>query len=184
MALVKAHGRAAEVGEGTHRIEVLRPERLPEGVPGPQRDDGAVRRDANGRLADRESARALGARGGAAKAGQVRLSNRLALGDRFAVPEFEAYAKAAVAFRRAQVAQLAQQVGGGACGPGPSSMVASAALQLAASRFAFEVLGDMKLGSQLANDSRQNLLAAHELCAREARARKDRGRVDLGEVFR
>jgi hypothetical protein len=49
--------------------------------------------------------------------------------------------------------------------------VASAALQLAASRFAFEVLGDMQLGSRLANDSRQNLLAAHELCAREALSR-------------
>jgi hypothetical protein len=53
-------------------------------------------------------------------------------------------------------------------------MVASAALQLAASRFAFEVLGDLELGSKLANDSRQNLLAAHELCAREGKARAAR----------
>jgi hypothetical protein len=44
-------------------------------------------------------------------------------------------------------------------------------LQLAASRFTFEVLGDMVLGSPLANDSRQNLLAAHELCAKDSQSR-------------
>ena len=48
----------------------------------------------------------------------------------------------------------------------------SAALQLAASRFAFEVLSDVALGSRLANDSRQNLLAGYELCARKATARR------------
>jgi hypothetical protein len=69
------------------------------------------------------------------------------------------------------VTSLARDVGGGVCGTAPSSIIASAALQLAASRFAFEVLGDMVLGSRLANDSRQNLLAAHELVAREAQAR-------------
>jgi hypothetical protein len=45
-------------------------------------------------------------------------------------------------------------------------------LQLAASRFAFD-RGEPELGSKLANDSRQNLLAAHELCAREAASRRD-----------
>jgi len=49
-------------------------------------------------------------------------------------------------------------------------MVASAALQLAASRWAFD-RGEFELGSRLANDSRQNLAAAHEYCAKEARAR-------------
>lgn len=49
-------------------------------------------------------------------------------------------------------------------------MVQTAALQLAGSRAAFEK-GDLKLGSQLGNDSRQNLLAAHEIAAREAEAR-------------
>jgi hypothetical protein len=99
------------------------------------------------------------------------LARRLALGASFVDPRFEPYAKAARAFRRAQVTALARSVGGGHCGPAPASIIASAALQLAASRFAFEVLGDMTLGSRLANDSRQNLLAAHELCAREAQAR-------------
>jgi hypothetical protein len=56
-------------------------------------------------------------------------------------------------------------------------MVASAALQLAASRFLFDQgasTGDaatLKTASQLANDSRQNLLAAYELAQREAAAR-------------
>ncbi len=67
---------------------------------------------------------------------------------------------------------LARTVGGGVCGPAPASIIASAALQLAASRFAYEVLGDVALGSKLSNDSRQNLLAAHELCAREAQSRQ------------
>jgi hypothetical protein len=66
---------------------------------------------------------------------------------------------------------------GGGVGSGPSSMVASAALQLAASRFLFDQAGatgdaaTFKLASQLANDSRQNLLASYELATREAAAR-------------
>jgi len=94
-------------------------------------------------------------------------------------PRFEPYARAGRAFRRAQVTQLARTVGGGHCGPAPASFVASAAWQLAGSRFAFEVLGDMVLGSRLANDSRQNLLAAFELTAREAQAREASGGNDL-----
>jgi hypothetical protein len=56
--------------------------------------------------------------------------------------------------------------------------VASAALQLAASRWAFDKGAEqddpalIKLGSALANDSRQNLLAAYEMAVREAAARK------------
>jgi hypothetical protein len=113
----------------------------------------------------------MAARGGEAHGGKTRLACKLALGDTFAEPRFLPYANSARNFRREHVMQLARDVGGGHCGPAPSSIVASAALQLAASRFAFEVLGDLQLGSRLANDSRQNLLAAHELCAREALSR-------------
>jgi hypothetical protein len=94
------------------------------------------------------------------------------LGETFADPRFEPYASAARGFRREHLAELARTVGGGFCGPGPASVVASASLQLAASRFAFEILGDMALGSRLADASRQNLLAAWELCAAEATARR------------
>jgi hypothetical protein len=76
-------------------------------------------------------------------------------------------------------------VGGGVCGPAPSSLVASAALQLAWSRYLSDRAatdGDPELAlkaSRLAEASRQSLLAAHELAAKEALARaKTRGPVD------
>jgi general stress protein YciG len=142
------------------------------GVPAPQRDDEPeIRRDDGGRVADPESAAELGRRGGETRAGQVRLARRVSLGESFADPRFEPYGRAAKAFRRLHVARLARDVGGGSCGPAPASIVASAALQLAGSRFAFEVLGDLALGSRLADASRANLLSAHELCAREAQSR-------------
>jgi hypothetical protein len=61
-------------------------------------------------------------------------------------------------------------------------MVSSAALQLAASRWAFDRAAAtddaamFKLGSALANDSRQNLLAAYELAVREGKARQENSR--------
>jgi hypothetical protein len=91
---------------------------------------------------------------------------------------FAPYKRAGGAFRRFHVNALAKSVGGGHCGPGPSSIVATAAWQLAVSRYLFDVAAesgsreDFALASKLANDSRQNLLAAHELCAREAEARQ------------
>ncbi|MGE5789214.1 MAG: hypothetical protein ACM3ZE_31785 [Myxococcales bacterium] len=164
MTLRTGHG----TGKGAPRIEVLPVDELPEGVP--------ASTDADSRLATVERGKfTVGNRrsvlGGRASAGQCRLAHRLHLGDTFADPRFTPYARAAKVWRNAQLRALAASVGGGFVGPGPSSVVASAALQLAASRFAFEVIGDMTLGSKLANDSRQNLLAAHELTAREAQAR-------------
>jgi hypothetical protein len=73
-------------------------------------------------------------------------------------------------FAKYETARLAKTVGGGVCEGAPASFVQSAALQLAGSRAAFAA-GDMALGSRLADASRQNLLAAFELCAREAVAR-------------
>jgi hypothetical protein len=75
------------------------------------------------------------------------------------------------------MAQLAATVGGGEVGPGPASIVSSAALQLAASRWLADrgaesgAAGLLLSASRLADASRQNLLAAHELAAREAQAR-------------
>jgi hypothetical protein len=92
--------------------------------------------------------------------------------------EWGRYRAAAIGFRRAQTSALAANVGGGYCGPGPSSLVASAALQLAWSRYFSDKAaagGDLDLvmtASRLADASRQNLLAAHELCAKEALARR------------
>ena len=69
-----------------------------------------------------------------------------------------------------EVAELASLVGGGACPNGPSSMVVSAGLQLAASRVLF-ARGDFKTASALANDSRQNIAAADEYTSKLAEAR-------------
>lgn len=165
MALRTGHGN----GAGAPRIEVLPANELPQGVQGEALAPHRAERDGKGRF--RPGARTAQSAGGATGRDLPRLARRLALGSTLADPRFAPFAKAAMAFRRQHVTTLARNVGGGHCGTGPSSMVASAALQLAASRFAFEVLGDLQLGSSLANASRQNLLAAHELCAKEAASR-------------
>lgn len=162
MTLRSGHG----AGAGQPRIEVLPVDELPEGVPVAAGVESPADRGEHGRFA---AGNALALAGGKARAGHTRLARKLRIGDGFADPRFEPFARAARGFRKAHVSRLAREVGGGHCGPAPSSIIASAALQLAASRFAFEVLGDMALGSRLANDSRQNLLAAHELCAKEAK---------------
>lgn len=157
--------------QNARRPQVARIDELPQGRAAEYRlGEPAVKRDALGRPADAESARLMGSHGGARSKGSTRLGSRLSLGEGFADPRFEPYARAARHFRKAQVARLAQLVGGGTCGPAPSSLVASASLQLAGSRFAAEVLGDLSLASKLANDSRSNLIAAHEICALETKA--------------
>lgn len=83
-------------------------------------------------------------------------------------PELTEYIQKAAEYQEFALKWLADHVGKGKCGPLPASVVASAALQLAASRFAFEKLGNIKLFSRLADASARNLVLAHELTAREA----------------
>lgn len=91
--------------------------------------------------------------------------------------DFAPYRRQGDAFVQEHLASLALQAGG-TVGPGPASIVCSAGVQLAASRYLSDRGmrdGDPKLLSQassLANDSRQNLLAAYELAVREAKARQ------------
>ncbi|MFO0735742.1 MAG: hypothetical protein U0270_07680 [Labilithrix sp.] len=135
-----------------------------------------MRRRLNGTLEDSESAKELGARGGRARAAKVRLVSALGLASLADDAAFAPYRTAGDAFVTEHLAALALQAGG-EVGPGPASIVASAAMQLAASRFVNDRAmqsGDAKLlkqASDLANDSRQNLLAAYELAVREATAR-------------
>lgn len=170
MTLRTGHGK----GAGQPRVEVMPADELPLGVPADARDESPADRGARGAFAPGNS---LARRGGLARKGKTRLAERMSLQALPADSAFRSYKAAAVSFRRAQCAELAKTVGGGVCGPGPSSMVASAALQLAWSRFMSDsaaVSGDAELAvraSKLADASRQNLLAAHELCAREAQAR-------------
>jgi hypothetical protein len=87
------------------------------------------------------------------------------------------YHRLASEWRDAHLTQLSATVGGGQVGPGPASLVSSAAIQLGASRYLADLgarEGNAKIllaASQLADASRQNVLAAHELAAKEAKAR-------------
>jgi hypothetical protein len=173
MALRSGHGN----GAGVPRVEVLPPDELPSPVAAAVAVPGEpVRRRLDGKVADSASARALGQRGGVAKARRVRLVDSLGLSTVVAETSFGPYRTAAEEFVRHHLGELARQAGG-EVGPAPSTMVASAALQLAASRWAFDRAAEkndpdlFKLGSQLANDSRQNLMAAYEMAVREAKAR-------------
>lgn len=92
------------------------------------------------------------------------------------------YAKAvrlARAYRKHRMREFA--VSHGYVSAGASSLLATAALALAASRYLYELATSapienvpqlLKQASQLADSARQNELAAWELCAREAVARK------------
>ncbi|MGO8998276.1 MAG: hypothetical protein ACLQVI_33575 [Polyangiaceae bacterium] len=173
MTLRRGHGK----GAGVPRVEVLPVDELPAGVPAVARAESPRDRGEAGRFAP---GNALARAGGHARAGKTRLADRLGLVELPAGCAFAPYRASAVSFRRAQCAALAQGVGGGVCGAAPSSLVATAALQLAWSRFFSDkaaVTGDADLAltaSRLGDASRQSLLAAHELCAKEAQARRQR----------
>jgi len=179
MALRTGHG----TGGGVPRVEVLPADELPAGVPDVARQESPTDRREGGKFAPGNSLARLGGR---ARKGKTRLAERMGLARLPEGSAFKPYKAAAVSFRRAQCAELARSVGGGMCGPGPSSMIATAAMQLAWSRFLSDKAGesgdaDTALkASKLANDSRQNLLAAHELCAKEARARMGQGSDPAG----
>ena len=146
-----------------------RADELPEGVPAQAEPPSRGDFDKRGKFA---RGNAIARKGGKALAGKSRLASRLTLADG---TDLGPYRRAAVSFRRAQCAALAASVGGGYCGPGPSSMVASAALQLMWARYFSDqaaVTGDAEMAlkaSKLSDASRNNLLSAHELCAHEAR---------------
>jgi hypothetical protein len=160
-------------GRAPVHVEAPRVDELPEGVQAPEQVASTSERTTGGTWA--KGARTDQSKGGRARSGATRLARRMGLTDLDADPAFAPYKRAASDFRRAQVMSLARTVGGGHCGPAPASIIASAAWQLAASRFLFDTAaGDvakLTAASRLANDSRQNLLAAFELAAREAQAR-------------
>ena len=171
MALRTGHG----AGAGVPRVEVLPADELPRGRPGPGRP--VPNRGPGARFAKGPATTAL-ARAGGLAAAQARQMGRL-MGLWVAPTDhpFAPYARLAREWRDGHMRELADTVGGGRVGPGPASIVATAALQLGASRWLADkgaLEGDARLlleSSKLADSSRQNLLAAHELCAREAKAR-------------
>lgn len=178
MTLRRAHGTGRDA---LVRVETPPADELPAGVPAGARAGSPSDRGERGKFAQ---GNALAREGGRARRGKTRLADRLGLAPLKDDAAFRPYRAAAVAFRRAQCAELACTVGGGVCGPGPSSIVASAALSLAWSRYISDVAatsGDVDLAvdlavraARLSDQSRQALLTAHELAAREAEARARR----------
>jgi len=177
MTLRAGHG----TGAGSPRVEVLPADEQRQPVPAKEAaTTSPLPRRQDGKIGDSKTARALGKRGGEAKARRVRLIDSLGLSDITSESTFAPYRTAAEEFVKHHLVELARMAGG-SVGSGPSTMVASAGLQLAGSRWAFDqggALGDpalIKLGSALANDSRQNLMAAYEMATREAAARAEAG---------
>jgi hypothetical protein len=168
MTLRTAHGTGAAA---LIRVETSPVDELPAGVQAPAVVEAGGERRPDGTFA--EGSRTAQQAGGRARREQTKLASRVG----FIPPsaEWAPYRKMAAAFRREHCRHLARTVGGGVCSSGPSSIVASAALMLAGSRFLFDSAnGDgtkLATAARLADQSRTALLTAHELCAREAAAR-------------
>jgi hypothetical protein len=162
--------------------EVLRADELPAGVPGPTRP--AAHRDGGGRFRPGPGTAALASTAGKAAHESRQLAALLGLWDAPEGHPYAPYARLAREWRDAHMATLSATVAGGSVGPGPASVVSTAALQMAASRWLYDLgvsAGDPKAlldASKLADSSRQNLLAAHELAAREAQARPRQSPAD------
>ncbi|MEZ4444546.1 MAG: hypothetical protein R3B72_36060 [Polyangiaceae bacterium] len=164
MARRRAHGKGAPalVRVETPPADELQPGRGPAPT-------GPIERRSDGTLTP-AGARVLGRLAGKRSAERRRLASELAdqLGLARVPEQLAPYIDHAREFARTQLASLCDQFGH--VGPGPSSMVMSAALALAASRAAY-AQGKAKDGAALADKSRQTLLTAHHMCELEARAR-------------
>lgn len=175
MALRKAHGKSAKGGR-LLVVETLPVDELPAGEPAPA--SPAPSRRKGGQLEKSPGTTELASVAGKASA-EARQMRRL-MGLQTVPSDHPArpYTTLARQFRDHHMRELAASIGGGVVGPGAASIVSSAALQMAASRW-FSDLGMLHASpkhlldaSRLADASRQNLLAAHELVAREAEARR------------
>lgn len=184
MGLRSRHGNARRFGAAPI-LETLPADELPVGVPGDAPGESPTDRGTRGRFA---TGNALARRGGRAKAGTSALAQRLGLaGDLPETSTFKAYHARAVTFRRVTCAGLAASVGGGYCGPIPSSIVSRAALALAWSTYFYDYAAQateqdpdgaakaVDRASALGAASSNLLRQAHEYAAKEAEARRQRG---------
>jgi len=170
---------------GLLRCEVLRPGELPPGEREPVRVEARGERDARGRWLP--GAIACARQGGKALRHRCRLAADLGIARVAASAAFKPYRAAARRFRRAECRHLRQLFGAGELSPAVQSMVASAALLLAASRFHSDrALAEadpaeaerlLTKASTFADRSRQALLTARELASREGQARAARRRA-------
>jgi hypothetical protein len=163
MALRKGHG----AGQGVPRIEVLPPDELPSvSLPFTVRAD----RMPDGRFAVGNAVQ----RSRVVRPGAKGHTSALTADETFA--PFQRWGRRYASHRREELAS----VHGGELSAGVSALIESAGEQLAASRYLHakaSATGDatlFKQSSALANDARQNELAAWELASREAAARPRR----------
>ena len=175
MAQRRAHGTAAKngtlvVNESVPFDELARPDPVAAPhVPLAFREDG--------KIADSATASALGKRGNAKRWLYNRILRTLGLVELGEDHPFYKYEFAGQEFADTYIASLATMFDG-YCGEGPASIVKTAGLQLACSRYLYDQgkqSGDAKLlgqASQLGNDSRINAGAAYELQSREAESRR------------
>lgn len=148
---------------------------LPDPVPG---EAVPLARRENGTIADSASARALGAKGGLAKAQKKKLLQGMGLAHVSDDNAFKPYYAAAQAWLEATI-EIYAAMSGGMLGPGPSALLGNAAIALAFSRY----LTDKAFNEQnetLARQAvrywdsmKQQKLAAYELGVREAKMRAD-----------
>lgn len=150
--------------------------KLPNPIPAPPEISIEETRDQKGRFTSSEATAAANSIKGAKKQKGSKLARIMPLW-RANDPKMKKYISAASAFRRYYSRELASMAGG-KCGAACMSMVSTAALQLAYSRYYFE-LGSaegkadlVSMASKLGNESRQNLLSAYELATREAKVRE------------
>jgi hypothetical protein len=171
--LRRAHGAAAAGG----RLVVTEcppVDELPAGLPDDAGDAGRAGHGPDGRF---QAGNADAAKGGRRKAGKLRLARRLGLAELPVDAAFGPYRRAAATWARAQCSVIASSVGGGVCGPGPSSIVASGAIALAWSRYFSDqaaTTGDpelAKLAIKCATEHRGCLRDAHGLARAEADGR-------------
>jgi hypothetical protein len=162
-------------GRSPVHVEAPRPDELPRAVPAPARP--AEGRDRSGKFTPGSGTSELARKGARARHESRQLAQLLGL---WQAPEghpFAPYARLARDWRDAHIAALAANVGGGEVDPGAASVVSTAALELAASRWLFDQGaqgGDAKMlldAARLGDASRQNILAAFELAAKAAAQR-------------
>ena len=171
MALRKGHGN----GKGVPRIEVLPPDELP--APLPEEPERLARRE-DGTIASSEAAKALGARGGLAKAQKKKLLQGMGLVSMAEDNTFTPYYRAAQAWLDA-VTGIYAAMCGGALGPGPSALLGNAAIALAMARYlsdkAFAEQNELhtRQATRYWDAMKQQKLAAYELGVREAKMRAD-----------
>jgi hypothetical protein len=157
------------------RPEVARLDEAPAPVPATA---APLSRRRNGTVQGADAARALARLSVEKRAARARFVTGLGMAKLAADAAFRPYLAAGEDWVAAHLVELSVQAGG-RVGPGPASIVQSAGIQLAASRFLADKgaeTGNAALlvrASRIANDSRQNLLAAYELAVREAKARND-----------